>query len=81
MLRLVEVGLFLVPFVAFGAWWLLANDGGPSPAMIGVTAGAVLLLAAALVWFGTHETIGVGKAYVPARLQNGEIVPGHAAAP
>jgi len=81
VLRLLEVALFLVPFVAFGAWWWLAAGRGPSTALVGAAVVAVAVIAAALVWFAAHDTLGPGEAYVPARLQGGEIVPGHAAPP
>ncbi len=49
--------------------------------LVGAAVAAVAALAAALVWFAAHDTLGPGKVYVPARLQGGEIVPGHAASP
>jgi hypothetical protein len=49
--------------------------------LVGTAVVAVAVLAAALVWFAAHDTLGPGQAYVPARLQGGEIVPGHAAPP
>jgi len=81
VLRLLEVALFLVPFIAFGAWWWLAAGRGPSSTLVGAAVVAVAVLAAALVWFAAQDTLGPGKVYVPARLQGGEIVPGHAAPP
>ncbi len=81
MLRLVEFGLFLVPFIAFTAWWLMDRGRGPSPVLLATAAAAMLLLAGALLWYSQHETLGAGQAYVPAQWRNGEIVPGHAASP
>jgi hypothetical protein len=81
VLRLLEVALFLVPFIAFGAWWWLAAGRGPSTMLVAAAAVAVIVLAVALVWFSGQDTLGPGKAYVPARVKNGEIVPGHAAPP
>ena len=81
MLRLLEVALFLVPFVAFGAWWWLAAGRGPSTPLVRAAVVAVAVLAAALVWFAAQDTLGPGQSYVPARLRGGEIVPGHAAPP
>jgi hypothetical protein len=81
VLRLLEVALFLVPFIAFGAWWWLAAGRGPSTMPVGIAAVAVAVIAAALIWFAAQDTLGPGEAYVPARLRGGEIVPGHAAPP
>lgn len=80
-MRLLEVGLFLVPFVAFGAWWLLATGRGPSPATVLITALGLLFVAGLLIWFGEHATLGPGQDYVPAHIEDGRIVPGHAGAP
>lgn len=79
MLRLLEIALFLVPFAAFAGWRLLASTG-PSPAVLGIAAVAVVLLAALLLWTGVHGTLGRDNRYVPAQLRDGEIVPGHGAA-
>ena len=81
MLRFLEIGLFLVPFATFAAWRV--NGGGtPSPALLGMAFGAMLVLLASLVWFASYDTLGPGEAYVPARRDSsGRIVPGHAAQP
>jgi hypothetical protein len=49
--------------------------------LVGAAAVAVAVIAAGLMWFAAHDTLGPGSRYVPARVQNGEIVPGHAAPP
>ncbi|MBO0711759.1 MAG: hypothetical protein J2P47_10830 [Acetobacteraceae bacterium] len=77
-MRLLEVALFLVPFLAFCAWWLLATGRGPSPTVVALAAVALLLLATALIWFGQHQTLAPGEAYIPAHIEDGRIVPGHA---
>jgi hypothetical protein len=79
MLRLAEIALLLAPFAAFALWRLLASGGGPTPALVGAAAGALVLIAAALFWLTSHNALGPGEAYVPAQMQNGRIVPGHAA--
>ncbi len=80
MLRLTELALLLVPFAAF-AFWRLAGGGVPSAGLLGGAAAAMLLLAAALIWFANHETLGPGQRYVPAHVENGQVLPGHAAGP
>ena len=78
MLRVVEIALFLVPFATFAAW-RLAGGGTPSTALVGAALGAMLALAVALVWFASYDTLGPGQGYVPARVVDGRIIPGHAA--
>lgn len=77
-MRLLEVALFLVPFAAFAAWWLLAMNRGPSPAAVAIAAAGLLVLALALIWFAEQGTLGPGQSYVPAQVEDGRIVPGHA---
>ena len=79
MIRLAELALFLAPFAAYLIWNLTAARGGPSPTVLAVSACGLLLLAAALVWFALQERLAPGEVYVPAQLQNGRIMPGHAA--
>jgi hypothetical protein len=77
--RLTELLLFLAPFAAFIAWRLTAGSGGPSrPVLIGAAC-VLVVLAATLVWLSRQNALPPGTAYVPAELQDGRIVPGHAA--
>ncbi|MBV8398835.1 MAG: hypothetical protein JOZ58_18700 [Acetobacteraceae bacterium] len=80
MLRFAELALFLAPFAAYLVWYLTASRGGPSPGLLAISAGALVILAAALIWFAMQEKLGPGQVYVPAQLQGGRIIPGHAAA-
>jgi hypothetical protein len=77
LVRLTELLLFLMPFVAFAAWRLPLGSG-PSRLALAGTACALLLLAAILLWLNQERASPPGTAYVPARLQDGRIVPGHA---
>ncbi len=80
MLRLLEIALFLAPFAAFAAW-RLGGGGAPSPVLVGAALAVMLVLAASLLWFGSFDTLGPGQSYVPAHLEDGRVVPGHAARP
>lgn len=76
-MRLVEILLFLVPFLAFAAWRLLA-PGPKAPLWMLYGLGGVtvaLLLALILLWkiYATDRQ----QAYVPAEMQDGHIVPAH----
>lgn len=77
MLRLIELALFLSPFLAFAAWRYFYSDPGPSIRIVIVAACVVLILAVALVWLGADRAIPPNDAYAPARYENGRIVGGH----
>jgi hypothetical protein len=81
MLRLAEFALLLAPLAAFIAWRLLDARGGPSNVVLVSATVAVCVIAAVLFWLVDTEGLRRGTAYVPATMQDGRIVPGHAAAP
>jgi hypothetical protein len=77
-LRLVEIGLFVLPITLFVlAWW--SGRLAPSPAMLAGSLLGLTLLGTALIWFGLERRIDPGERYVPARLVHGQIEPGHGA--
>ncbi len=74
MLRLAEFGLFLVPFGLFLAWLLLERVS----AKIAIFAGVMfVLMAGATILYGLERRIDRDEVYIPARLQDGQIVQGH----
>ena len=79
MLRVAEFALLLAPLAAFVMWRVLDASGGPSNLLLVSAAITVCVLAAILVWLADSERLPRGDAYVPATLQNGQIVPGHGA--
>jgi hypothetical protein len=81
MLRLAEFALLLAPLAAFIAWRLLDASGGPSNFLLFSAAAAVCVIAGVLFWLAYTEGLRRGVEYVPATLQDGRIVPGHAASP
>ena len=81
MLRLVEILLFLSPFAAFALWRVLAPVGGPSPRVLAIAAGVLVLLLGALLWYRAEDALPPGSTYVPPTFEDGRIVPGHAAQP
>lgn len=84
MLRtvLVELVLFLTPFVLYGAL-LIATKGSVVPehwsprALVVVVAAAVALVALGLVLFEGGRSAPPGSRYVPAETRDGVFVPGH----
>ncbi|MGC1411163.1 MAG: DUF6111 family protein [Acetobacteraceae bacterium] len=79
MLRLVELALFLTPFVAFVLWRFVAFDGGASVSVVLGAACVLAVLAGLLIWLSQEDALPPGARYEPARLQDGRIISGHAA--
>jgi hypothetical protein len=78
MAYLFETLLFLLPFVAFWLWRRLRPRTEPGPAItLLALAGAALMIGGAL-WYGVSRSMAPGEVYVPARIEDGHIVPGHA---
>ncbi len=79
MIRAVELSLFLTPVVVYFLWRRFATSGQLAPprnALLALVA-ALALAGAGLAWSGLHERHAAGSRYVPATLQDGQIVPGH----
>lgn len=79
MLRLTEIGLFLVPFALYLAWRVL---GERTPRWLVIAAGALTAaMAVGTVWFGLVTGLPTDQAYAPAELHDGSIVEGHGVPP
>jgi hypothetical protein len=79
-MRFVEIALFLAPFVVFAAWRMTTPlNVAPSPRFIAASAALLVLLVAALLWFHREGALPTGTAYVPAKLEDGRVVPAHGA--
>ena len=79
MLRLVELALFLTPFVVFAIWRFAAFEGGASVRVVVGAACVLAVLAGLLIWLSQVDALPPGARYEPARLQNGRVISGHAA--
>ncbi len=79
MLRLVELALFLTPFVVFALWRFAAFEGGPSIRVVVTVACVLAALAGTLIWLSEEDALPPGARYEPARIQNGRVISGHAA--
>ena len=79
MSRIIEFALFLTPFLGFAAWRMLFPSPTPPLWLVGGLAGFVLLMLLGLLWAHHLDATDAHEAYVPAALQDGRIVPGHAA--
>jgi hypothetical protein len=74
MLRVVEIGLFLLPFAVYVAWRLL----GPHVRRE-LLLGAALTLAALVglaFHYGLRDSLDPHTRYAPARIEGGVVVPG-----
>ena len=85
MIRVILVNLLLVLFPAllYFSYVYLRRRGGQGTEIVGdapifwlLSAGVALMLAS-LVFFGHWEGGAPGKRYVPPRIQDGVVVPGH----
>ncbi len=79
MPRLIEILLFLTPFVGFAVWRLVAPSERPPVWLVTGAVCFVVLMLASLVWLRARDASDTFQTYVPAQLQDGHIVPGHAA--
>ncbi|MDR3533220.1 MAG: DUF6111 family protein [Rhodopila sp.] len=81
MPRLIEIVLFLTPFLGFAVWRLAFPTPLPPSWLIGGLAGFVVLMLLALVWLRHIDASDTNLTYVPAELRDGRVVPAHPAAP
>jgi hypothetical protein len=81
MPRLIEIVLFVVPLLSFVAWRLLFPSPTPPLWLVCSLGGFVVVMLLALLWAHQVDTGGTGEAYVPAQLQNGQVIPAQRAPP
>jgi hypothetical protein len=75
---LFEIILFLLPFGLYALWRRLNPEAEPSSRTVLLALAGIGLGMAGAVWYGLSVSAGPGAVYVPARMQDGEVVPGHA---
>jgi uncharacterized membrane protein len=75
MLRLAEIGLFLVPFALYAVWRLLGWRA--SAGLVWATTAILAGLAMTIVWYGLQRSLPAGSRYVPAQLQDTTAAPRH----
>jgi len=80
---LLNAFLFLLPFMLYGLYVLAARrlgwmsrDADQAPPHAWLVLTGLGLVLASIGLFAVFDGSEVGKEYVPARLENGEIVPG-----
>ncbi len=79
MIRAVELSLFVLPFALYFVWRRYAARGrAPTRNAVLLLLAGLLVLGGGLAWTGLRERHKEGH-YIPAQMQNGQIVPGHGA--
>ena len=77
LLRILEEATVLIPVGLYFLWrYTLGRGEPPSRRAVALIAAGVVALGLMLFWIGTHDQGRPGAPYVPARLRDGEIVPG-----
>jgi hypothetical protein len=77
-----EVGLFLLPFVAYALFLIasrtnvLAATSWPTQIVGGLVGAALALTVGALVMLANFSGAPPGSTYTPAHMENGRLVPG-----
>jgi hypothetical protein len=80
----IEVALFIAPFVAYAAFlWatregILHPEGWPLGVLAALSLVAVLLTAVGFTLVAQHSGAPAHSTYVPAHLENGQLIPGSA---
>ena len=79
---LIEIGLFIAPFVIYAALLVVTRKGVLQPSAWGIRrvaalgiAGFVLMLGS-FVFFAQFSGAPPGSTYIPAHIENGKFVPG-----
>jgi hypothetical protein len=81
MSRMIEIVLFLTPFLSFAAWRLLFPSPSPPIWLMYSLAGFVVLMLLALLWSRHLDAGDASEAYLPAQLIDGHVVPARRAPP
>jgi hypothetical protein len=74
-LRFAEIALLALPFVVFVAWRIVAPSASPPKVLVIAVAATVVAMAVLLLALWYEEAQPPGTGYVPARLENGLVVP------
>ena len=74
MPRIIEIVLFLTPFVTFAVWRLLFPSPLPPLWLVGTLFGFVVLMLLALLWLWALDAGDANLTYVPDELHNGRVV-------
>jgi hypothetical protein len=79
---LIEIGLFIAPFVIYAAFLVVTQNGALQPSAWGARRIAALgiaglfLMLGSFVIFAQFSGAPPGSTYIPAHIENGKFVPG-----
>jgi hypothetical protein len=74
MSRIIEIMLFLTPFLSFAVWRLLFPSPLPPPWLTYGLTGFVVLMLVALIWVWHLDAEDANQPYRPDELHNGRVV-------
>ena len=75
MPRIIEIVLFLIPFLGFATWRLLFPSPQSPLWLTSGLAGFVVLMLLALLWAWHFDATDADQRYIPAQLHDGHVVP------
>ena len=78
---LLDVLLFLLPFVLYGIYWRLSGRSTRKHPWSSLFVCGLVLVAGSFVWWGLSEEASPNGIYVPPHVENGEVVPGRVEPP
>ena len=79
---LIEIGLFIAPFVIYAVFLAMTPNGALQPSAWGARRIAALgiagfaLMLGSFVFFAQFSGAPPGSTYIPAHIENGKFVPG-----
>ena len=79
---LTEVGIFLIPFVAYGLFLIATRSGvfvqssWPTHLVAKLVFGSLLLVIVSFILLAHFSGASPDSTYVPAHIENGRLVPG-----
>jgi hypothetical protein len=73
--RFAEIAMLAMPVVVFVAWRLLAPSAGPPKILVIAVTGTAVAMAVMLLVLWYEDAAPPGAKYVPAQLENGQILP------
>ena len=76
MARLLQVLLFLSPFIGYGLW--LWSGRRYTRQMVWGTLAAMFVMVIAAAWLELTKAVPPSMSYVPSRMEDGRVVPGYA---
>lgn len=81
MPRVIEIVLFLTPFLGFAAWRLAFPSPQPPRWLVGGAIGCAVLFLLVAGWIWFLDARDANQPYVPAELRGDRVVPGNQAIP